>query len=43
MDLHDEMGTEARLRAYAADLASALGHPDRGRPFEDYCVGLISA
>ncbi len=43
MDLPDETGTEARFRAYAADLASVLGHADRVRPFEDYCVGLLSA
>ena len=43
MDLHDETGTEARFRTYAADLASVLGHADRVRPFEDYCVGLLSA
>jgi SRSO17 transposase len=43
MDLHDGTGTEARFRAYAADLASVLGHADRVRPFEDYCVGLLSA
>ena len=43
MDLHDASGTDARFRAYAADLASVLGHADRVRPFEDYCVGLISA
>jgi len=43
MDLHDGTGTEARFRAYAADLGSVLGHADRVRPFEDYCVGLLSA
>ena len=43
MDLRDETGTEARFRAYAADLALVLGHADRVRPFEDYCVGLLSA
>src|SRR5580658_755582 len=43
MDLHDETGTEARFRAYAADLALVLGHADCVRPFEDYCVGLLSA
>src|ERR1700749_2466830 len=42
MDLRDETGTEARFRAYAADLALVLGHADRVRPFEDYCVGLLS-
>ncbi len=43
MDLHDGSGTEARFRAYALDLASVLGHADRVKPFEDYCVGLLSA
>jgi SRSO17 transposase len=43
MDLGDGTGTEARFRTYAADLASVLGHTDRVRPFEDYCVGLLSA
>ena len=42
MDLHDGSGTEARFRVYATDLASVLGHADRVRPFEDYCIGLIS-
>jgi SRSO17 transposase len=43
VDLQDDSGTEARFRAYAADLASVLGHADRVRPFGDYCVGLVSA
>ena len=43
MDVRDETGTEARFRAYAADLASVLGHADRIRPFEDDYVGLLSA
>ena len=34
---------QARFCAYAADLASVLGHADRVRPFEDYCIGLLSA
>jgi SRSO17 transposase len=42
MDLHDGSGPQDRFRAYAADLASVLGHADRVRPFEDYCVGLLS-
>ena len=42
MDLH-ETGTQARFPAYAATLASVLGHADRVRPFEDYCIGLLSA
>ena len=41
MDLRDGSGTEARFRVYATDLASVLGHADRVRPFEDYCIGLI--
>jgi SRSO17 transposase len=43
VDLQDGNGTQARFRAYAAELASDLGHADRVRPFEDYCVGLLSA
>jgi SRSO17 transposase len=43
VDLHDGRGTQERFRTYAADLASVLGHADRVRPFEDYCVGLLSA
>jgi SRSO17 transposase len=43
VNLHDESGTQARFHAYAAGLASVLGHADRVRPFEDYCVGLLSA
>ena len=43
VDLHDGSGTQERFRTYAADLASVLGHADRVRPFEDYCIGLLSA
>jgi len=43
MDLHGGIATRARFRAYAADLASVLGHADRIRPFADYCIGLLSA
>ena len=43
MDLHDGTGTQARFHAYATDLASVLDHADRVRPFEDYCIGLLSA
>ena len=42
MDLHNGSGPQERFRTYAADLASVLGHADRVRPFEDYCVGLLS-
>ena len=42
MDLHNPSGPQERFRTYAADLASVLGHADRVRPFEDYCVGLLS-
>ena len=34
---------QERFRTYATDLASVLGHADRVRPFEDYCIGLLSA
>ena len=43
MDLHEDGGTEARFAAYAAELTSVLGHADRVGPFQDYCVGLLSA
>jgi SRSO17 transposase len=42
MDVHDGSSPQERFQAYAADLASILGHADRVRPFEDYCVGLLS-
>ncbi len=42
MDRHDESHAEARFRSYMADLASALGHADRVKPFEFYCVGLLA-
>ena len=43
MDLPNDGGTEARFAAYAAELTSVLGHADRVGPFQDYCVGLLSA
>ncbi len=43
MDRREGGRTEARFRAYAADLAAVLGHADRVGPFEDYCIGLLSA
>lgn len=43
MGLHDATGTQARFRGYAANLASVLGHADRVRSFEDYCIGLLAA
>ena len=43
MGLDDATGTQARFEDYTASLASVLGHADRIRPFEDYCIGLISA
>jgi SRSO17 transposase len=43
MDRDAGTDTPARFGAYVADLASVLGHVDRIRPFEDYCIGLLSA
>ncbi len=43
MDRHDGNGTQERFRSYSADVVSVLGHADRVRPFEDYCIGLLSA
>lgn len=43
MGLQENSGTEGRFEAYASKLAAGLGHADRVRPFQDYCVGLLSA
>jgi SRSO17 transposase len=43
MDRHDNSDAATRFRSYMADLASALGHADRVKPFAFYCVGLLSA
>jgi SRSO17 transposase len=43
MDRDDGTDAQARFGVYVTDLASVLGHVDRIRPFEDYCVGLLSA
>jgi SRSO17 transposase len=43
VDRREGGGSEARFRAYAADLTAVLGHADRVGPFEDYCIGLLSA
>jgi hypothetical protein len=32
---------EARFRAYAEKLSTALGHADRVEPFQAYCTGLL--
>jgi SRSO17 transposase len=32
---------EARFRAYAAKLSTALGHADRVEPLQAYCTGLM--
>lgn len=32
---------EARFRAYAEKLSTALGHTDRVEPFQAYCTGLL--
>jgi SRSO17 transposase len=43
MDCQDTTTPHGRFQAYATALASTLGHADRVRPFEDYCIGLLSA
>ena len=43
LDLDDRTGTQARFGADVRELASVLGHADRVQPFEDYCIGLLSA
>jgi SRSO17 transposase len=41
MDLQVLGESEARFRAYVDGLSSVIGHADRKRPLEDYCVGLM--
>jgi SRSO17 transposase len=41
MDLHVLGESETRFRAYVDALSSVIGHADRKRPLEDYCVGLM--
>jgi SRSO17 transposase len=43
LDLQENSGTEVRFEAYAMKLAAVLGRTDLVRPFQDYCVGLLSA
>jgi SRSO17 transposase len=43
LGLRESSGTEVRFEDYAANLAAGLGHADRVRPFQDYCIGLLSA
>jgi hypothetical protein len=43
VDLDNDTGTRARFAEYTASLAAVLGHADRVGPFQDYCVGLLSA
>jgi len=43
LSLQESSGTEVRFGAYAAKLAAGLGHADRVKPFQDYCVGLLAA
>ena len=37
------VGTDntARFSAYVDGLASVIGHADRVKPLQDYCVGLL--
>jgi SRSO17 transposase len=41
MDLQVLGESEGRFRAYVDGLSSVIGHADRKRPLEDYCVGLM--
>ncbi len=34
-------GSESRFAAYVETLTAALGHADRGAPFQSYCAGLL--
>jgi SRSO17 transposase len=41
MDLEVIRESETRFRSYVDALSSVIGHADRKRPLEDYCVGLM--
>src|SRR3954468_75119 len=41
MDLEVVRESETRFRSYVDALSSVIGHADRKRPLEDYCVGLM--
>src|SRR5712691_3344167 len=41
MDLQVLGQSESRFRAYIEGVASVIGHADRERPLQDYCVGLM--
>ena len=43
MGLQENSGADVRFEAYATKLAAGLGHADRVKPFQDYCVGLLTA
>src|SRR4051795_10214172 len=38
---HSERAGQQRLDEYLDELATALGHADRGAPFRSYCLGLL--
>ena len=41
MDLEVVSESETRFRSYVDALSSVIGHADRKRPLEDYCMGLM--
>jgi SRSO17 transposase len=43
LGLQENSGADVRFEAYATKLAAGLGHADRVKPFQDYCVGLLTA
>jgi SRSO17 transposase len=41
MEIGSSLGSESRFASYVAGLVSVIGHADRARPLEDYCLGLL--
>jgi SRSO17 transposase len=43
MNLRETEDSASRFAAYVGELTSVIGHADRERPLNDYCVGLMVA
>jgi SRSO17 transposase len=41
MNLKSTKGSAFRFAAFVGEIASVIGHIDRGRPLNDYCAGVL--
>ena len=42
MNLDGAVDSASRFAAFVEELTSVIGHADRARPLNDYCVGLLA-